>query len=41
MRGLAMELMFTKDAKKADAAMKLLKRYKSWLTGQLVTKPFD
>ena len=41
MRGLAIELMFSKDTKKAGAAMKLLKRYKSWLTGQLVTKPFD
>ena len=41
MRGLAIELMLNKDTKKAGAAMKLLKRYKSWLTGQLVTKPFD
>lgn len=41
MRGLAMELMFSKDTRKANAAMKLLRRYKSWLTGQLVTKPFD
>ena len=41
MRGLAMELMFSKDLPKAASAMKLLKRYKQWLTGQLVTKPFD
>jgi AcrR family transcriptional regulator len=41
MRGLAMELMFSKDLPKSTAAMKLLKRYKQWLTGQLVTKPFD
>lgn len=41
MRGLAMELMFSKDLAKATAAMKLLKRYKMWLTGQLVTRPFD
>jgi hypothetical protein len=33
--------MFSKDLPKSDAAMKLLKRYKQWLTGQLVTKPFD
>jgi AcrR family transcriptional regulator len=41
MRGLAMELMFSRELPKATAAMKLLKRYKQWLTGQLVTKPFD
>lgn len=41
MRGLAMELMFSKDMKKANAAMKLLRRYKSWLTGELVTRSFD
>ena len=41
MRGLAIELMFSKDLPKATAAMKLLKRYKMWLTGQLVIHPFD
>ncbi len=41
MRGLAMELMFSKDLAKASQAMKLLKRYKMWLTGQLVTDAFD
>lgn len=41
MRGLAMELMFTKDVRKANAAMKLMRRYKSWLTGELVTKPYE
>jgi AcrR family transcriptional regulator len=41
MRGLAMELMFSKDVRKANMAMKLLRRYKSWLTGELVTKAFD
>jgi AcrR family transcriptional regulator len=41
MRGLAMELMFSKDARKAGEAMKLLVRYKDWLTGQLVTRPFE
>ena len=41
MRGLAMELMFTKDVRKANAAMKLMRRYKMWLTGELVTKPYE
>ena len=41
MRGLAMELMFTKDVRKANAAMKLMRRYKSMLTGELVTKPYE
>ena len=41
MRGLALELMFSRDSKKAGAAMKLLRRYKSLLTGELVTKPFS
>ena len=41
MRGLAMELMFSKDIRKANMAMKLLRRYKAQLTGELVTKPFD
>ncbi len=38
MRGLAMELMFSRDLPKATAAMKLLKNYKLWLTGQLIAK---
>jgi AcrR family transcriptional regulator len=41
MRGLAMELMFTRDTGKASQAMKLLQRYKNWLTGELVTKAAD
>ncbi|MFT3723241.1 MAG: TetR/AcrR family transcriptional regulator [Hyphomonadaceae bacterium] len=41
MRGLAMELMFSKNIRKANMAMKLLRRYKTQLTGDLVTKPFD
>ncbi len=41
MRGLAMELMFSKDVRRANSAMKLLKRYKGWLTGELVVKAFD
>ncbi len=41
MRGLAMELMFSKDVRRANMSMKLLRRYKSWFTGELVTKPFD
>jgi len=41
MRGLALELMFSRDAKKAEASMKLLRRYKHQLTGDLVTRPFD
>lgn len=41
MRGLAMELMFSKDARKANAAMNLMRRYKSWLTGELITKPYE
>lgn len=41
MRGLALELMFSKDVRRANAAMKLLKRYKGWLTGELVVKAFD
>lgn len=41
MRGLAMELMFSKDIRRANSAMKLLKRYKGWLTGELVVKAFD
>jgi AcrR family transcriptional regulator len=41
MRGLALEQMFSRDQKKATAAMKLLTRYKRQLTGSLVTKPFD
>ena len=35
MRGLALELMFSRDLKKADAGMKLLNRYKGWLTSSL------
>lgn len=41
MRGLALELMFSKDVRKANAAMKLLRRYKAWLTGELVTKAVE
>ncbi len=41
MRGLAMELMFSKDVRRANSAMKLLKRYKGWLTGELVVRAFD
>ncbi len=41
MRGLAMELMFSRDLPKANAAMKLLKHYKMWLTGQLMAKAAD
>jgi AcrR family transcriptional regulator len=41
MRGLAMELMFSKDVRRANAAMKLLKRYKGWLTGELVVKAYE
>lgn len=40
MRGLAMELMFTKDRRKAQLAMNLLQKYKARLTGELVTKNF-
>jgi AcrR family transcriptional regulator len=40
MRGLALELMFSRDEKKATSAMKLLVRYKRKLTGDLVTKSF-
>ena len=38
MRGLALELMFSKDAAKAESAMALLQRYKRYLTGQLLTQ---
>jgi AcrR family transcriptional regulator len=41
MRGLALDLMFSKDTKRANAAMKLLVRYKRELTGTLVTTPFE
>ena len=41
MRGLALELMFSRDQKKAAAAMKLLVRYKRQLTRGFVAKPFD
>lgn len=40
MRGLVIELMFSKDRRKASDAMALLRRYKGWLTGQMVTKSF-
>lgn len=40
MRGLSMALMFSGDRKKAEAAMKLLQRYKLGLTGELITKPY-
>jgi AcrR family transcriptional regulator len=40
MRGLAIDLMFSGDIKRAEAAMKLLCHYKDVLTGELVTKPF-
>lgn len=38
MRGLALEMMFSKDATKANGAMTLLQRYKRYLTGQLLTQ---
>ncbi len=41
MRGLALELMVSRDERKATSAMKLLVRYKRQLTGDLVTKPFE
>jgi AcrR family transcriptional regulator len=41
MRGLAMELMFSRDARKADAAMELLRKYKSWITDDLAGKQRD
>jgi AcrR family transcriptional regulator len=41
MRGLAMELMFSRNAYKAEAAMKLLRQYKTWLTAKLVTTPYE
>lgn len=41
MRGLALELMFSRDTRKAEAGMKLLRRYKRQLTGELVTKPHE
>jgi AcrR family transcriptional regulator len=41
MRGLALDLMFSGNTRKAAAAMKLLVRYKRELTGALVTKPFE
>jgi AcrR family transcriptional regulator len=40
MRGLAIDLMFSGDSKRAEAAMKLLSRYKHLLTGELVTGPY-
>lgn len=40
MRGLALELLVYKDRANAEAAMSLLRSYKRWLTGDLVTKPF-
>ncbi len=39
MRGLALELMFSGDQKKAAGGMKLLKRYKRELTDSLKAKP--
>lgn len=41
MRGMALELMFSKDVRRASSAMKLLKRYKGWLTGELVVKAYE
>ncbi len=41
MRGLAMELMFSRDLPKTNAAMKLLKNYKIWLTSQMIAKAQD
>jgi len=38
MRGLALDLMFSKDAKRSDSAMVLLQRYKRYLTGFLLTQ---
>ena len=41
MRGLATELMFSGNRPRAEAAMKLLYRYKVFMTGYLVTKIHD
>lgn len=41
MRGLVLELMVSKDVRRANAAMKLLKRYKGQLTGELVVKAYE
>jgi AcrR family transcriptional regulator len=38
MRGLVLDLMFSKDRKRADAAMKMLVRYKKQLTADLIKK---
>ncbi len=40
MRGLAMDLMFSGDTARANTSMQLLRRYKAWLTGEMVVKPF-
>ncbi len=40
MRGLIFELMLSTSSRKAEAAMKLLRRYKRVLTGDLITSPF-
>lgn len=39
MRGLTLELMFSRDPAKVEAAMGLLRRYKAFLTGELSTRP--
>jgi AcrR family transcriptional regulator len=41
MRGLVLELKFSRDAPRTNAAMKLLRRYKVWLTSELVVKPYE
>lgn len=40
MRGLTLDLMFSKDGARAQAAMELLAKYKCDLTGELVVKPY-
>jgi hypothetical protein len=39
MRGLAMELMVSNNTKKVEASMKLLMRYKRWISLELAGKP--
>ncbi|MEZ5938589.1 MAG: TetR/AcrR family transcriptional regulator [Hyphomonadaceae bacterium] len=41
MRGLVLDLMFSGDAGRVDAAVKLLVQYKLGLTGRLITQPFE
>ncbi len=40
MRGLVIELMYSRDTKKAEASMALLQHYKNLLTGDLITRRF-